>query len=338
GFNYLGPVDGHNTEELMEVITRARLNSEKVPFIHVITNKGQGFAPAEKDPVGYHQPSTPTPTTKTYSQVFCQTLAELMEADERIVAISAAMLEGTGLSAIKERFPKRVFDVGICEQHAVSMAAGMASGGLRPVVCIYSTFLQRAFDQILHDVCLNDLPVVFAVDRAGIVGQDGKTHHGLYDLAYMRLIPNMVVSVPRDENELRHLLFSALKQQHPFAIRYPRGGVEGVELEPLREIEVGKAEVVREGKDICLIAVGRLVHVALGAARELALCGIEAAVINLRFIKPLDPAVKESDNFEHVLVMEEATEIGGAMAAIRELVKTGGLHHIAVGDRFLEHG
>jgi len=348
GFNYLGPVDGHNIDELLEVIARVRQYSDKVPFVHVLTNKGQGWEPAAQDPTYYHQPGPSEESAKkpTYSQVFCETLAELMQADERIVAISAAMLEGTGLVKVKERFPNRVFDVGICEQHAVSMAAGMARGGLRPVVCIYSTFLQRAFDQIMHDVCLNELPVVFAIDRAGIVGQDGKTHHGLYDMAYMRIPPNMVVAVPRDENEMRHLLFTALNQDHPFSIRFPRGEVYGVRLDKrLRIIPVGTAEVFHEGKGICIAAVGELVHTALYAAEALAREGIDVEVANVRYIKPVDTNLigELCDNFQHVIVVEEGTSVAGVRGAILEAIASSGspgprVHLVSVGDIFPDHG
>ncbi|GAI89370.1 unnamed protein product, partial [marine sediment metagenome] len=251
GFNYLGPVDGHNIAELAEMLDRARQYSDKVPFVHVLTNKGQGWAPATENPTRYHQPGPLKmgEEKQTYSKVFSQALLDIMQEDPSVVAISAAMLEGTELVAVKEVFPDRVFDVGICEQHAVSMAAGMARAGLKPVVCIYSTFLQRAFDQIMQDVCLNELPVVFALDRAGVVGQDGKTHHGLYDLAYMRIPPGMTVAVPKDENEMRNLLWTALHDGGAWSIRFPRGEVYGVPLdEEMRLISTGTAEVIREGK------------------------------------------------------------------------------------------
>ena len=348
GFNYLGPVDGHNINELLEMIAKARQYSDKVPFVHVLTNKGQGWQPATENPVHYHQSGPPIagPSKVSYSYIFSQTLAELMEKDERVVAISAAMLEGTGLVRVKEKFPDRVFDVGICEQHAVSVAAGMARNGLRPVACIYSTFLQRAFDQIMHDVCMNGLPVVFAVDRAGLVGQDGKTHHGLYDLAYMRIPPNMVVAVPRDENEMRHLLYTALCQDKPFALRYPRGEVFGVRLDPeLRQVPVGTAEVLKEGTGICLAAVGELVYTALEAAEVLVKEGVPVQVVNVRYIKPVDSALVEEfcDNFHDVVVLEEGTSVGGVKAALLEAIaqlRGSGprVHHIAVGDIFPEHG
>ena len=355
GFNYLGPADGHNITELIEVIDRARQYSDKVPFLHVLTNKGQGWTPATEDPTRYHQPGPPEegPRNQTYSQVFSQALLKLMVQDERIVAISAAMLEGTGLSFVKERLPDRVFDVGICEQHAVSMAAGMARAGLKPVVCIYSTFLQRAFDQVMDDVCLNELPVVFALDRAGIVGQDGKTHHGLYDLAYMRIPPNMIVAVPKDENEMCHMLWTALHSDKAWSIRYPRGEVLGVPLDKeMKPILFGTAEVMREGRMVCLAAVGEAVYSALDAAKELDEYDIKCQVVNMRFIKPVDEALVEEllDNFSQVWVIEEGTSVGGVASALLEAIMQAKerrrihkddmlrVYSISVGDSFPDHG
>jgi len=324
GFNYLGPVDGHNLNELFEMITRARQYSDRVPFLHVLTNKGQGWTPASEDPTRYHQPGPPKPgpSKVSYSYAFCEALAEIMAQDHRVVAITAAMLDGTGLVRVKERYPDRVFDVGICEQHAVSMAAGMAKAGLKPVVCIYSTFMQRAFDQIMHEVSLNELPVVFAIDRAGFVGQDGKTHHGLYDMAYMRLAPNMTVSVPKDENEMRHMLWTALHSGKAWSIRYPRGEVRGVTPDKeMRQIIPGTAEVMREGKRICLAAVGEAVYSAIDAAIELEGYGLKPQVVNLRYIKPVDPAMVEEmvDDYEIVWVIEEGS-VGGAASALMEAI------------------
>jgi len=355
GFNYLGPVDGHNLKELIEMIDRARQYSDKVPFVHVLTNKGQGWAPAAEDPTRYHQPGPAKigAAGPTYSQVFSQALLQLMAQDQRIVAISAAMLEGTGLVAVQEVYPDRVFDVGICEQHAVSMAAGMARAGLMPVVCIYSTFLQRAFDQIMHDVCLNELHVVFALDRAGVVGQDGKTHHGLYDLAYMRIAPNMTVAVPKDENEMRHLLWTALHASKAWAIRYPRGEVRGVPLdEEMKPVLYGTAEVMRDGEMVCLAAVGEAVYAALDAGKELEGYGLKPQVVNLRYIKPIDYALVEEllDSFSMVWVIEEGTSVGGAASALQEAISEAKgrrrtprddmlrVFSIAVGDIFPDHG
>jgi len=355
GFNYLGPVDGHNIAELTDVIEHTRQYSDKVPFLHVLTNKGQGWQPSASDPVRYHQPGPPSSGKKrpTYSQVFSACLGDLMDRDRRIVAISAAMLEGTALSALQREFPGRIFDVGICEQHAVSMAAGMARAGLRPVVCIYSTFLQRAFDQIIHDVCMNDLPVVFALDRAGIVGQDGKTHHGLYDLAYMRIIPNMIVAVPRDENQMCHLLNTALHQEHPFSLRYPRGKITGVDVDQEEKVlDIGRSEVLRHGKGkagfafaCCLAAVGEQVTSALQAADILEAEGISVQVVDVRYVKPIDPDLVQDlvDNFNDVIVIEEGTSVGGVAAALLEFAahlgrKVPRVHQLSVGDTFPDHG
>lgn len=354
GFNYLGPVDGHNLAELIEVLDRARKYSDKVPFVHVLTNKGHGWAPAAENPTLYHQPGVPKtePSKATYSHIFSQTLLQCMKQDERVVAISAAMLEGTGLSEVKGVFPERVFDVGICEQHAVSMAAGLARAGMKPVVCVYSTFLQRSFDQIIHDVCMNELPVIFALDRAGFVGQDGKTHHGLYDLAYMRIPPNMVVAVPRDENEMRHLLWTALHESRPWSIRFPKGEVYGVALEDeLRLILTGTSEVIREGSAVCLVGVGETVYHALDAAQSLNEHNIMCQVVNMRFIKPVDEALIRElyDNFTEVFVIEEGSCIAGAASAIMEAIEAlresnnndagspPSVHSISVDDSFPDH-
>ncbi|KKN22105.1 hypothetical protein LCGC14_0918530 [marine sediment metagenome] len=358
GFNYIGPVDGHNLAELEKVINQATNWTGKVPFVHVLTHKGLGHKPAEADPVRFHQPGS-IPTGKTYSEIFSNTLGEMMERDSSIVAISAAMMTGTSLVALKTRFPDRVFDVGICEQHAVSMASGMARAGLRPVVCLYSTFLQRAFDQIVHDVCLNSLPVVFGIDRAGLVGQDGKTHHGVLDMAFMRIPPNMVVSVPRDENQLRRLLFTALTGNKPFSIRYPRGQVQGVPLDKELQPITIESEYVRDGEKICLVAVGPMVQVACQAAEELSKSGIDPAVLDLRFVKPIDiGAIKTLMKFTKVLVLEEGTSEGGIRSAILEELstlkgwpdslmlvptipvvrRTPEFRHISCGDTFIEHG
>lgn len=355
GFNYIGPIDGHNMNDLFEMISQARQHSDRVPFVHVITTKGAGWTPAAEDPTKYHQPGPPSTGVRkqTYSEVFSQALMRIMREDQRVVAISAAMLEGTGLIAVKDIFPDRVFDVGICEQHAVSMAAGMARAGLKPVVCIYSTFLQRSFDQIMHDVCINELPVVFALDRSGIVGQDGKTHHGLYDLAYMRVPPNMTVAVPKDENEMCNLLWTALHGNGAWSIRFPRGEVYGVAIEDrMRPIERGTAEVLREGDMICLAAVGEAVYSALDAAVELEESGVKAQVVNVRYIKPIDTALVEEllDKFIHVWVIEEGTSIGGAASALLEAIEKAKetraeprhdylmVHSISVGDIFPDHG
>lgn len=344
GFDYLGPVNGHDIEELIDVIDKARYRTEGVPFIHVITNKGNGHTEAQINPTKYHQPSGGGGVT--YSKAFCDALAELMREDQRIVAISAAMLEGTGLVALKPEFGDRIIDVGICEQAAVSIAAGMARAGLRPVVCIYSTFLQRAFDQIMHDVCLNDLPVVFAIDRAGLVGQDGKTHHGVYDLAYMRIPPNMILSVPLDKNELRNLLITALEQDHPFAIRFPRGvGLTPAPGTGFEAVKIGTSQFLeqRTPDDICLLGVGELTYLAYEARHQLQKKDIVPAVANLRFLKPIShDFIKVLSTFSDIVVIEEGTSHGGAMAAILEQLAAYELrprvHQLSVGDAYIEHG
>lgn len=348
GFEYLGPVDGHNIKEITEVIAKARVSTEKVPFVHVITDKGHGCQAAEEDPEKYHQPSTPS-ATPTYSKIFCDALEELMSKDKRIVAISAAMLSGTGLAAVKKIFPDRVFDVGICEQAAVSIAAGMARAGLRPVVCIYSTFLQRAFDQIMHDVCLNDLPVVFGIDRAGIAGEDGRTHQGLYDLSYMRIIPNMILAVPRDKNELRNLLSTAINQDHPFAIRYPRGtGTVDIELTPMQNLQIGSYTAWEDrsrSKDICIVSLGELHYIVKDSLAELEKLGVVPDLVDMRFVKPVSQdLINLLLTYKDIIVMEEGASCGGATAAILEQMAAQSskplprVHQLSVGDVFLEHG
>ena len=252
GFHYLGPVDGHDFKQLEETLRQARTPTGSVPLIHVVTHKGHGYEPAEDDPVKFHQPSSPLGDgsgAPTYSKVFAQTIGQLMRRDSSVVGISAAMLEGTGLAELKTEFPDKIFDVGIAEQHAVSMAAGMASNGLNPFVSIYSTFLQRAFDQVVHDVCIQNLPVKLIADRAGIVGEDGKTHHGAFDISYLRCLPNAVVAAPMDENELQHLVYTAYKHEGPFAIRIARGAATGAPLDSeLKELPIGKGSVVTGGQ------------------------------------------------------------------------------------------
>ena len=292
GFQYLGPVDGHDFRQLELTLRQAKMPTGLVPVIHVVTHKGHGYEPAEDDPVKFHQPSSPLGDASgapTYSKVFAQTIARLMREDETVVGISAAMLEGTGLAEVQRDFPDRVFDVGIAEQHAVSMAAGMASNGLNPFVSIYSTFMQRAFDQVVHDVCIQNLPVTLIADRAGIVGEDGKTHHGAFDISYLRCLPNAVVAAPMDENEFQHLIYTAYKHQGPFAIRIARGAAVGVPLDSdLRVLPLGKGSVVREGRDVVIFALGKPVSAAMEAAETLARHGISCGVVNPVFVKPLD--------------------------------------------------
>ncbi len=352
GLQYIGPVDGHNLEELAESLKSVKdISREGTPVVvHVLTHKGRGYKLAEDNPSKFHQPGTPSASVGpgaryTYSQVFAKTLSRLMEKDEKIVAISAAMLEGTALIEVQKRFPGRVYDVGIAEEHAVIMAAGMAKAGWKPVVAIYSTFLQRAFDQLIHDVCLQNLPVTICADRAGLVGDDGKTHHGIFDITYTRSLPNMVVAAPRDENELQHLLFTAIESGGPFTIRYPRGLGVGVELDPeLKKIPIGRGEILREGKDLCLLAYGSMVAVALAAADALKERGIDCGVADARFAKPLDGDLLSRIALmaPRVLTLEEHLATGGFGSGVLEAFHAAGLPagklkiH-AIPDQFVEH-
>ncbi len=349
GFRYIGPIDGHNIQEMETVIGEARKYTDKPPIIHVVTHKGRGYTPAEEDPVKYHQPSSPTPTgsgAPTYSKVFADTMEKMMGTDPAIVGITAAMLEGTGLNQVKRRFPDRVFDVGVAEQHAITMAAGMARGGLKPVVSIYSTFLQRSFDQIAHDVCLQNLPVTICVDRAGLVGEDGKTHQGVFDISYLRCLPNMVLASPKDENELQHLLYTAINGNGPMAIRYPRGTACGVEMDShLSSVPIGKGQLLREGDDLTLIALGSMVYPALEVAEILSKDGIECSVVNTRFVKPMDKnlMVKRASRTGCVITLEEHALMGGLCSAVLETLEgaiPGGavVKSIGVPDQFIEHG
>ncbi len=353
-FTYLGPVNGHRLDHLIETLNNVK-NLDGPVLVHVLTKKGKGYPPAENDPTGFHGLGKFDPDTgvakkslgeiPSYTEIFGDTLVRLAEADPRLVAITAAMPDGTGLVDFRAKFPERFFDVGICEQHAVTFAAGLAVEGLRPVVAIYSTFLQRAYDQVLHDVCLQNLPVVFALDRGGIVGEDGETHQGLFDLSYLRHIPNLVLMAPKDEDELRHMLYTAVRHQGPIALRYPRGRGVGVSFSStLRELPLGKGEVLREGEDLLILAVGACVHPSLAAAQELAQQGYQAAVINARFIKPLDEQLILSwaARTGRVLTVEENVAQGGFGSAVLELLADQGLlvpvKRIAVPDRFVEHG
>nr|WP_205664629.1 1-deoxy-D-xylulose-5-phosphate synthase [Ammonifex thiophilus] len=353
GFTYLGPVDGHHLPTLLHILERARALKGPV-LVHVVTRKGKGYKPAEEDPDLYHGVGPFDPETgelhssplPTYTEIFGRTLVRLAEEDPRIVAITAAMPSGTGLKLFAQRFPHRFFDVGIAEQHAVTFAAGLAAGGYRPVVAIYSTFLQRAYDQIIHDVCLQRLPVVFALDRAGIVGEDGATHQGLFDLAYLRSIPHMVVMAPADENELQHMLKTALTYEGPIALRYPRGAGLGVALDAdLRPLPIGQGVVLREGRDVTLIAIGNMVPRALKAAEELAAQGISAAVINARFVKPLDTELllRYAKRTRWVVTIEEGVLAGGFGSAVAECLTSCGLGEVkitrlGIEDTFVEHG
>ncbi|MEO8056455.1 MAG: 1-deoxy-D-xylulose-5-phosphate synthase [Acidobacteriota bacterium] len=353
GFHYVGPIDGHDFKELEEALARAKeVSKDGTPVvIHALTHKGRGYDKAEENPSRFHQPGTPSPAASTggaptYSQVFAKTLLTMMETDPKIVAITAAMLEGTGLGEVQKVYPGRVFDVGIAEEHAVIMAAGMAKAGWRPVVSIYSTFLQRGYDQLIHDVCLQNLPVTVCIDRAGLVGDDGKTHQGIYDIAYTRGIPNMTVAAPKDENELQHLLFTAIGSGRPFAIRYPRGAGLGTPLDPvLKTIPAGKGEILSVGKDLNLLAYGSMVPVAEKAAAALKALGVDCGVANARFVKPLD--VELVGNLlaacPRLLTLEEHLLQGGFGSAVLEFVHAAGLpssgvRSHAIPDQFVEHG
>jgi 1-deoxy-D-xylulose-5-phosphate synthase len=349
GFAYMGPVDGHNIKELEKALARARDYRNEPTLIHVITTKGKGYLPAEGDAVYFHGVSAqgaPAKVAPSYSEVFAQTVLRLAKENPKLVAVTPAMPEGDCLAMVAEEFPKRVFDVGICEQHAVTFAAGLATQGFRPIVAIYSTFLQRAFDQLIHDVCLQDLPVVFAIDRSGIVGDDGKTHQGTFDISYLMLIPNLIIAAPKDENELQHLLYTAVRTNHPMAIRYPRGSGLGVELDSkLHRIPIGKGEVLREGDDVAILAIGTMVAPALEAADRLAEQGIEATVVNARFAKPLDVELIThiASRIKRLVTVEENVVSGGFGNGVIELLQQSGISDmqiktIGIPDEFVEQG
>lgn len=349
GFAYMGPFDGNNIRQLESALTQARDYSHKPTLVHVVTTKGKGYAPAEGDAVYFHGVSprcSDTQSAPSYSEVFAGTVLRLARDNPNLVVITPAMPEGNCLAIVQAEFPERVFDVGICEQHAVTFAAGLATQGFIPVVAIYSTFLQRAFDQIIHDVCLQDLPVVFAIDRGGIVGDDGKTHQGTFDISYLTLIPNLIVSAPRDENELQHLLYTAVRAKHPMAVRYPRGSGLGVEMDKeLNSIPIGKGEILRNGDDVALLALGATVVPSLGAAGELSAKGIEATVINSRFARPLDCDLITgiARRVKHLVTVEENVLSGGFGSGVAALLHKSGISgvqvkSIGIPDEFVEHG
>ncbi|MFC1938187.1 1-deoxy-D-xylulose-5-phosphate synthase [Chloroflexota bacterium] len=349
GFTYMGPFDGHNISELETSFTQARDYRQKPVLVHVITTKGKGYLPAEGDAVYFHGVPAKQTTSKsvpTYSEVFAQTVLRLARENPKLVAITPAMPEGNYLGVFEAEFPQRMFDVGICEQHAVTFAAGLATRGFIPIVAIYSTFLQRSYDQIIHDVCLQKLPVVFAIDRSGIVGDDGKTHQGTFDISYLTLIPNLIVSAPKDENELQHLLYTAVKSGRPMAVRYPRDFGVGVELDSvLHEIPIGKGEILREGEDVVILAIGSTVVPALKAAGELASGGIEATVVNARFAKPLDSELilELASHIKHWVTVEENALSGGFGSSVLSLLQKSGIsdikvRNIGIPDEFVEHG
>ena len=355
GFDYVGPINGHNLDTLVETLKQVKTNDSPT-ILHIVTKKGKGWSVSESAPIKYHGPSSYDPKTgvfhpkpaapPSYTSIFSKSMIRLAKSDPKIVAITAAMLEGTGLVKFMQEIPDRCFDVGIAEQHAVTFAGGLATQGMKPVAAIYSTFLQRAYDQVVHDICLMDLPVTFAIDRAGIVGADGPTHHGLYDLAYLRALPNMVVMAPKDENELQHMLYTAINTPHPTALRYPRGSGFGVPLDDHFEmLEIGKAEMLQEGGDCCILALGNMVNPALKAARQLAKEGISTCVVNARFAKPLDEALIASLASEQpfLVTVEEAALMGGFGSAVMELLEARGLQEckvlrIGVPDRIIPHG
>ncbi|MBE9486833.1 MAG: 1-deoxy-D-xylulose-5-phosphate synthase [Desulfuromonadales bacterium] len=355
GFDYFGAIDGHNLEELMETLENVSQINGPV-LLHVVTKKGKGFAPAEENPCKYHGVGPFDPQTgeikggkpgraASYTEVFGKTLIELANDDQRIVAITAAMAEGTGLKGFSEAFPERFFDVGIAEQHAVTFAAGLACRGLHPVVTIYSTFMQRAYDQLLHDVCLQNLSVTFALDRGGLVGADGPTHHGVFDLSFMRHIPNLIFAVPRNEVELRRIMKTASLFDGPFAYRYPRGNGAGLPLDgAIEPLEIGQGELLRKGSDVLIIAVGVLVGEALEAAKLLSEQGIEVAVVDARFVKPLDCELilSQAAKVSLVVTAEENILQGGFGTAVLELLSDAGMsvpiRRIGIPDEFVEQG
>lgn len=355
-FHYIGPIQGHRLDRLIETFQKAR-EIEGPVLVHVMTQKGKGYYPAECDPTSFHgvgsfdistgkSCSSGKPCAPSYTKVFGDSMIRLAKEDPKVLAITAAMPQGTGLDEYSTQFPERFFDVGIAEQHAVTFAAGLAAEGFKPVVAVYSTFLQRAYDQVIHDVCLQNLPVVFAMDRGGIVGEDGPTHHGVFDLSFLRHIPNMVLMAPKDENELQHMIKTAVDHPGPAAIRYPRGNGVGVQMdEEFQTLPVGKGELLREGKDVSLVAIGQSVQAALEAAERLALQGIHAAVINARFVKPLDQdlILDWARRTGNVVTIEENVLQGGFGSAVLEMFQEAGyfprgLVRLGISDTFVPHG
>jgi 1-deoxy-D-xylulose-5-phosphate synthase len=351
GFNYLGPIDGHDLPVLIRTI-RTIQTVDGPNLLHIITAKGKGYEPAEKDPVKYHavSPFDPqtgivpgTPTVKpppTYTQVFGQWLCDMAEQDDNLLAITPAMREGSGLVEFEQRFPERYFDVSIAEQHAVTLAAGMACEGTHPVVAIYSTFLQRAYDQLIHDVALQNLPVLFAIDRAGLVGSDGPTHAGSFDLSFLRCIPNMLIMAPSNEDECRQMLYTGFKHQGPAAVRYPRGSGPGTAVvASMRELPIGKAEVVKRGKGVAILAFGSILQPCTEVASS-----IGASLVNMRFVKPLDADVINEMARSHDLLVtvEENAVSGGAGSGVNELLAASGCSvntlNIGIPDCYIEHG
>src|SRR5262245_46215610 len=357
GFNYIGPIDGHNVRQLVETLRNVRYieANEHPVLVHCRTQKGHGYEPSQADPVKYHGVSKFEVSSGTmesagggapsWTHVFANALIDLAREDERIVAITAAMAGGTGLDLFQRAFPERFYDVGIAEQHAVTFAGGLATEGVKPVCAIYSTFLQRAYDQIVHDVCVQNLDVTFAIDRAGIVGADGATHQGMFDIAYLRALPHMIVMAPRDDNELRRMLRTAIEYPGPAALRYPRGSAPGVPLDPeIKPLAIGRAELLREGSDLALVALGSMVAPALEAAERLRADGVNAAVLDARFAKPLDTArlCELARRCGRMLVVEEHARMGGFGDAVAALLADAGvpvrLRSLGVPDALIEHG
>jgi 1-deoxy-D-xylulose-5-phosphate synthase len=356
GFKYLGPYDGHDLNLLLELFEEHK-DYDGPLLLHVITKKGKGYVPAEDKPIWSHGvtpfdiPSgevkkSDKPAPPTYTAVFADALTKLAEADPKIVAITAAMPEGTGLDKFGKKYPERMFDVGIAEEHAVTFSGGLATQGLKPVVAIYSTFLQRAFDQVFHDVTIMDLPVVFALDRGGIAGADGPTHHGIYDMAYLRIFPNMICMAPRDENELKNMLKTAFECGHPVSLRYPRGSGHGTVIDAeMKALPIGKGEVMRDGNDATIFAIGNEVWPAVEAAEMLSRDGVNVAVVNARFIKPLDDELisRFCKAGSHIVTVEEGSLAGGFGSAVMERAQELGIHgvkfhRIGIPDEYVHHG
>jgi 1-deoxy-D-xylulose-5-phosphate synthase len=355
-FQYFGPIEGHRIDRLIETLSNVKEINAPI-LLHILTKKGKGYIPAEENPSMFHgigpfdvdtgDPVASSPQIPSYTKIFGNTLLKLAKKDKKIVAITAAMSDGTGLPLFAKKYPDRFFDVGIAEQHAVTFAAGLATQGLTPVFAVYSTFLQRAYDQVLHDVCLQDLPVVFCIDRGGIVGHDGPTHHGLFDISYLRNIPNLVLMSPKDENELARMIVTATKLNKPTAIRYPRGKGFGVKMdENPRELMVGRAEVVTRGDDITIVALGPMVTFAEDAAKRLETRGIRTELINARFVKPLDinTIASSVEKTGTLLTVEEGILSGGfgsgVMEGLMELSKNTAavVRRLGIPDEFVEHG
>jgi len=354
GFDYLGPLDGHDLPQLVEVFNS--INQLDGPLlVHVMTTKGKGYKPAEDKPSKYHGvgvfdvatgKGAPKAGAKSYTDVFGETLVALADQDPKIVAITAAMRDGTGLNSFADRFPQRFFDVGIAEQHGMAFAAGLAADGFRPVAAIYSSFVQRAYDQVFHDICLQNLPVTIAMDRAGLVGDDGPTHHGVFDISYLRHLPGLTMMAPKDENELRHMLKTAVYSGVPMALRYPRGAGYGVEMDDdVKELEIGRGELRQEGSDLCIIAIGSTVYPALEAAEVLGRKGFSVGVVNARFVKPLDAELIMSvaNKTGRLITVEENVLQGGFGSAVLELLYDSGLQNVkikrlGIPDRYIEQG